>query len=145
MAACTPRPNYRRRVRCSTSPSRTRPTFLSFPHSRTRKGNPMSERVNISAMLGRLDNPNASERDLAAAEITDLIEAKYLTTAELKKVVARFLRAARSEPDPSARESIFNGLSEASLVGGRGTVNAHEVAEMIDDLPTDCLEHALIT
>jgi hypothetical protein len=95
-------------------------------------------------MLARFGSLDAHERDLAAAELTDLIQTNYLTKAELKRVAKRLLQSASTECDPSAKESAFNGLSEASMVGGSQAVDAAAVAQMIDDLPTDCLEHALV-
>jgi hypothetical protein len=95
-------------------------------------------------MLARLGSLDAREREQAAAELTDLIQANYLTKAELKRVAKRLLQSARTESDPSAKECAFNGLSEASMVGGSEPVVADAVAQMFNNLPTDCLEHALV-
>jgi hypothetical protein len=73
-----------------------------------------------------------------------LIQANYLTKAELRRVAKRLLQSARAESDPRAKESAFNGLSEASMVGGSEPGIADAVAQLIDDLPTDCLEHGLV-
>jgi hypothetical protein len=104
----------------------------------------MAERIDLNPMLARLGSLDARSRDLAAAELTDLIQANYLMKAELKRVAKRLLQSAGAEKDPSAKESAFNGLSEASMVGGSEPAVAAAVAKLLDDLPTDCLEHGLV-
>src|SRR5438876_1489125 len=104
----------------------------------------MAKKINFNSMLARLDSADADARDLAAAELTDLIEANYFSKSELERVATRFLRAAKRESDPWVKETMFNGLSEASIVSGGAAVDADAVAEMLDELSPDCLEHALI-
>jgi hypothetical protein len=103
----------------------------------------MSTRIDIDDMLARLDSSEASGRGLAAAELGDLLEADVLTGPQLKKAVWKLLATACRETDPAARESMYHALGEAGMTRGADRLNWGPIAEAVDTLPLDCLEHAL--
>jgi hypothetical protein len=103
----------------------------------------MSVRIAIDDRLARLDSSDARERDLAAAELGDILEADVLTLPQLKKAVRKLLAVAGRETDAATRESIYHALGEADRTKGADRLNWDPVAEAVDTLPLDCLEYAL--
>ena len=104
----------------------------------------MAKSDNFDAILARLDSDDSSCRDVAAAEIGDLMEVDYLNAKDYRKVVKKLLAAVRQESDWNAKESMFDALSFASSSKHAGAINWDPIARSLDDLDVACLEHALI-
>jgi hypothetical protein len=104
----------------------------------------MSDKIVIGKLLVQLKSDNPHTRDIAAAELTDLIEADYLNKREFKQVVQTLLQSALTETDWSAQESMFNALSSASEAPAAETVNWDPIASSLDRLNPACLEHAFV-
>jgi hypothetical protein len=117
--------------------------FPLFRPQRTREGNPMSRSDDLSELLQRLESPNPRDRDLAAAELGDLLEADYLNLREYLRTVRRLIKAALAEPDAVARECMFNSLSYASILPKAARSNWDPIADALGKLDNPCLEHAL--
>lgn len=95
-------------------------------------------------LLARLESKDARCRDVAAAEIGDLMEADYLTKRDYRKAVKSLIAAIERETDLDAKESMFNALSFASSSDNAAAINWDPIADRLDALDVACLEHALI-
>ena len=98
----------------------------------------------IDKRLARLKSADPKTRDLAAAEIGDYLEADRLSPPCLQRAVHTLMTFAFRESDETARESIFNALSIASECSDTSGIDWGPIAARLDELPVDCLEHALV-
>jgi Mg/Co/Ni transporter MgtE len=101
-------------------------------------------RKQVQALLSRLGTQKARDREVAAAEIGDYLEAGAIGPGDYPFLVHELMEAALRETDPDARESLFNALSEASLSQKSGEIDWDPIWVALDELPADCLEHALV-
>jgi hypothetical protein len=104
----------------------------------------MPESNDLDAILTRLESDDANSRDVAAAEIGDLMEVDYLKTRDYRKAVKRLIAASLKESDWSAKESMFNALSYASSSEKAAAIDWDPIAQALDNVDVACLEHALI-
>src|SRR5436853_4561881 len=98
----------------------------------------------IDKRLKRLKSADPQTRDLAAAELGASLEAGVVKAERLADVVHTLTGAALGETDATAREQMFDALSFASSLPGASDLDWDPIAATVDELPTDCLEHALI-
>lgn len=104
----------------------------------------MSVFKEIDKRLDLLHSDDPHVRDLAAAEIADYLQADLVPSVSLGKISRTLLAAALTETDETSRESLFNALSTAAEVSDTSDFDWAPLAERLDDLSVDCLEHALV-
>jgi hypothetical protein len=104
----------------------------------------MASSHGIHKLLSRVSATDPRVRDLAAAEIADLLEADQLDEKEFKNAVPALIQAALSEQDPETKESLFNALSEAATATRTWPIDWGPIATSLTELKPDCLEHALV-
>jgi hypothetical protein len=98
----------------------------------------------LHRLLAELHADAPKARDLAASEITDLIEAGQISENEFTTTVRALIDRAVAETDPVARESMFNALSSTSGLPVAAEVNWDPIAASLARLGADSLEHALL-
>src|SRR5437899_2070398 len=98
----------------------------------------------LSSMLTALKSASGRQRDIAAAELDDLIEADVLDDRQLEKVIHSLLAHVLEEPDLDAQESMFNALSSACFSPISLAIDWQPIASSLEVLDIACLEHALI-
>lgn len=97
----------------------------------------------IGTRLPLLKSDNAETRNLAAAEIGDYLEADHLDKDSLAVVLRPLMAFALAETDEAVKETLFRALSTAAEVGDVPGIDWSPIAARLDELPADCLEHAL--
>ena len=104
----------------------------------------MSNPNRIFAILSELRSDVATVRDQAASEAADYFEAGQLSENQYRTLVHELLKVAADESNRVAKESIFNALSSASMSGMAQAINWDPIANRMDELDLNCLEHALV-
>ncbi len=104
----------------------------------------MGVAFNMKDFLARLHAADSRARDVAAAEIGDLLEADQLGEKDFKSAVRVLMKAALAERDPEAKESMFNALSAAATSTRSWPMNWDPIVAALPNLAPDCLEHALV-
>jgi HEAT repeat protein len=104
----------------------------------------MSRSSLLEELQDRLQSGDAHVRDLAAAELTDHLEAHQFNGTDEARLIRLLIKAALAESNPATRESIFNALSSAALEYPTARVDWDPIADHLDDLDQDCLEHAFV-
>jgi HEAT repeat protein len=69
--------------------------------------------VNLQALLDQLTHPDTRRRDLAAAELGDLLRTGALNQADTEQTVTRLVTTALHDADPTVRESALHAIDEA--------------------------------
>lgn len=95
-------------------------------------------------LVKKLHAKEVAAREEAAEQLAYLLEADVLRGPVFTRTVKTLLASALSETDPTARESMFNALSSAPSGLDFSTVDWDPLAAVLDNLETDCLEHALV-
>lgn len=103
----------------------------------------MKTTTRLDDLLARLHSDQPSVRDLAAAEIGDFFEYDQLNEPNFKKAVHTLIPLALGESNPSARESMFNALSEAGTATRSWPIDWRPLAAQMASLTPDCLVHVL--
>lgn len=98
----------------------------------------------IDKRLALLKSADPQGRTLAAAEMGDYLEGDRLSPASLKRVLKSLLHSALAETDSTARESLFNAISTAAECSDTNAFDWSPMIARLDELPVDCLEHALV-
>jgi HEAT repeat protein len=119
-------------------------TFPSFRPQPFLESVVMAGPDEIHELLSRVHAADPRTRDLAAAEIADLLEADQLGEKEFKEAIPELIQAAFAERDPDAKESLFNALSAAATATKTWPVDWDSIAERLTELGPDCLDHALV-
>jgi hypothetical protein len=104
----------------------------------------MGSPADIHELLPGVHAADPRTRDLAAAEIADLLEAGQVGEKEFNSAVPTLIQAALVERDPDAKESLFNALSAAATATRTWPVDWTPIAASLADLEPDCLDHALV-
>jgi hypothetical protein len=104
----------------------------------------MSVHNDLKEILSRLYSSDAVIREVAAAELGDLMEADYLKSKDFQMTVKQLIPAALREADWSAKERMFDALSFASSSKNAAKINWDPIAKVVAELDVACLEHALI-
>jgi hypothetical protein len=104
----------------------------------------MSNNEEVRRLVNSLKAENASERERAAAELSDFIESRQLSDALLRTVLESLLRAVVSEIDPSVRETMCNALSSGYYSPVCQQIDWAPLLAALDTFDDDCLEHALV-
>lgn len=99
----------------------------------------------VDNRLKMLKSEDPKDRDLAASEIADLLESDTVDEKVFTRTVPALIRYALIEKDATVKESLFNALSTASMSTYGFSMDWDAIADCLDGLEADCLEHALIT
>jgi hypothetical protein len=97
----------------------------------------------LKKLLDGLRSGAAAERDLAAAELGDFLEADSIGDGDFLTTMHALLKGALAEKDATAKESMFNSLSLAAVSPRAVHWDWSPVVAELPNLPPDCLEHAL--
>ena len=108
------------------------------------EGREMSGTNLIFRILSKLQSDDPVSRDEGASEAADWFESGHLSEGHYKTLVQELLAKGTAEPDPVAKESLFNALSSASMCAMNQTINWEPVTRAIAGLDLQCLEHALV-
>ncbi len=100
--------------------------------------------VRLNKILSTLRAESPRQRDIAAAEIDDLIEAAALSEPQLELAIRSLIAAAPGEPDPDVKESMYNALASAGFSPVSPEIDWDPVASSLEYLDVACLEHALV-
>jgi hypothetical protein len=97
----------------------------------------------LNEILKRLKADDPRARDVAAAELGDLIAGDQLSEKAYIQMATVLVPIALAETDPQARESMFHALSEVTRTTPVEAVEWEPLAMRLDLLPSDCLEYSL--
>ena len=97
----------------------------------------------LNKLVDGLRSGAAAERDVAAAELGDFLEAGYISDVDFPTTMHALLAAALAEKDSTAKESMFNALSLAAALPRAVHRDWSPVVAELPNLAPDCLEHAL--
>ena len=97
----------------------------------------------LKKLLNGLRSQTVAERDLAAAELGDFLEADYVGDGDFPTTIHALLKGALAEKDETAKESMFNALSIAAALPRAVHWDWSPVVAALPNLAPDCLEHAL--
>jgi HEAT repeat protein len=69
--------------------------------------------MNLETILNALAHHEPHQRDLAAAELGDLLRNAVLNHVDTERVVSQLVTAITTDTDPTVRESALNAIAEA--------------------------------
>jgi len=97
----------------------------------------------IRERIALLKAEDPEVRDLAAAEIGDLLEADMVPLPVCRWLMPILVERAIAEPDLWVQERLFSAISSASVEVLSGGLNWDPIAADLNRLDPACLEHAL--
>jgi len=103
----------------------------------------MSANPDLQTRVAQLDSADPRIRDLAAAEIGDLLEADVVSEAEFQSLAPLLIARAVAEKDPDVKEGLFHAISSSAVEKLSGPINLDPIAASLEELDVGCLEHAL--